>query len=125
MPVLTVDTAVAVQLATRDGRLHQLRVHVPALLAGSSMEAASSPMAAQRVGADSAPLLGLQGLSVSMSSTGTHRRRINSCFGKSIFQSTRPATCLRAQTCNPVNPSTAWGCDIGRIADLTRSDRHR
>jgi len=80
VPAITIDTAVAVQLATRNGQLHQLRVHVPALLAGSATEDAGSPMAAQRASTDAAPLLGLQDLSVFMSSSGTHRWRVDKLF---------------------------------------------
>ena len=70
MPAVTVDTALAVQLATRDGRVRQLRVSVPALLAGTALEDAELPMAAMRGGVDASPLLGLQGLSISMTSAG-------------------------------------------------------
>ena len=99
MPAITVDTAVAVQLATRSGQLHQLRIHVPALLAGSAMEDAGSPMAAQRVSASAAPLLGLQGFSVSMSSSGTHLLTpcINSCFSELSALVTHVALCPGAK----------------------------
>ena len=98
MPAITVDTAVAVQLATRNGQLHQLRVHVPALLAGSAMEDASSPIAAQRVSTHAAPLLGLQGLSISMSSSGTRCCPVTASRLMRSSSSTSPlAICPRAQ----------------------------
>ena len=70
VPAVVVDTAITAQLASRDGRLRLLRVSVPALLAATALEDADAPMAARRSSADTAPLVGLQGISISLASHG-------------------------------------------------------
>ncbi len=107
VPAVTVDTAVAVQLVTRSGQLHQLRVQVPALLAGSAMEDASSPMLTQRVSMDSAPLLGLQGLNVSMASSGMHHCCPASTAG-SLSSSLSNLPCHLSESTASAHASVLW-----------------
>ena len=76
IPSVTVETALAVQLSLRNGRLKQLRVNVPALLASTALDDAELPILAKRGDTDAAPLLGLQDLSVSVSSASTLRWRV-------------------------------------------------
>ena len=70
MPAVIVDTVIAAQLAIHDGRLRLLRVSVTALLAATALEDAERPIAAIRSSADTAPLIGLQGFGVCVSTTG-------------------------------------------------------
>ncbi len=70
MPAVVIDTAITAQLALRDSRLRLLRVSVPALLVATALEDADLPMAAMRSSADTAPLIGLQGIGVLLTTTG-------------------------------------------------------
>ena len=69
MPAVVIDMAITTQLVLCDSCLRLLRVSVPALLVATALEDGDLPMAAMRSSADTAPLVGLQVISVFVTTT--------------------------------------------------------